>query len=227
MDEFEFAYPCRPWNQFKCDADFLDPIYLEKFNKWHHGCDYNLNLGGDSDLGYPVQSVFPGIVVEASPSGSWGNIILVRTDMAFLPFLSEKLHQSLNTLDVQYAHLMHMIVKVGDVVNAGDTIGSIGKGSFDKYPAHLHLEMRKNVIPYNQGQGNLPQHKDFAVQHYLNPQAVFSTLKFTNTGNIQPRGRRMGYIQHLALEGGEYALSKGLRFSLNWQAVKLFLRTDV
>jgi len=140
IDEATFAYPLRPWQQCKIDARFLDEGYFKHLKRWHKGIDINLKSGGDSDWGYPVQSMFPGQVIFAEHDvGSWGGIVLVRADGETVQHAANMTGIVMDVLDVQYAHLHHVTVRKGDWVRAGDHLGSIGKGTRNQYTAHLAL----------------------------------------------------------------------------------------
>lgn len=46
----------------------------------------------------------------------------------------------------QYAHLHQRQAQVGDVVERGSQIGTIGRGENDAWPAHLHFEIRRTEL---------------------------------------------------------------------------------
>jgi len=83
--EAVYAYPLRPWSYIKTDAYFLERDYYDRFGVWHRGVDLNGKHGGDTDLGHPVQSMFPGVVVKVDNSSGFGQTVLVRS----LPWVAE------------------------------------------------------------------------------------------------------------------------------------------
>jgi len=178
-----YAYPVRPWSHCKIDATFLSDSYRRRFGAWHKGIDINLKTGGDSDLGYPLQSMFPGTVVFAEEDvGSWGGIVLVRAEAEAVQHAADMTGIVMDVLDVQYAHLMHVTVTPGDYVRAGDHLGSIGKGTHDQYLAHLHLEMRRTIRSATEGQGSSNEALSTAKTHYLDPLAIMAALQLTDYG---------------------------------------------
>lgn len=83
--------------------------------------------------GTPVKVVADGIVTSASYNGSYGN--LVKIDHG-------------NGVETWYAHNSKICVKVGQMVNAGDTIAAVGSTGNSTGP-HLHLEIRLNGVAQN------------------------------------------------------------------------------
>jgi hypothetical protein len=103
----------------------------------HLGEDWNGNRGGDTDLGDPVYTVANGLVVFARNFGhGWGNVVIVRH--AYEESGSKKMVDSL------YGHLDRILVREGQQLRRGQQLGTIGTGG-GLYPAHLHLEMRKDI----------------------------------------------------------------------------------
>ncbi len=103
----------------------------------HLGEDWNGNGGGNTDLGAPVYAVAHGIVVFAQNFGhGWGNVVIVRH--AYQEEGRQKLVDSL------YGHLDQILVRHGQQLRRGEQLGTIGTGG-GLYPAHLHLELRKDV----------------------------------------------------------------------------------
>ena len=86
--------------------------------------------------GTPIKVVAAGTVIAASYDGSYGN--LVKVDHG-------------NGVETWYAHTSKMYVKVGEQVEAGDVIATVGSTGNSTGP-HLHLEIRVNgehVNPQN------------------------------------------------------------------------------
>lgn len=89
--------------------------------------DYNLETGGDTDLGEPLVAPFSGLVTSAGQfSGSTGRIV-------------QLLGYSDQVGAIVWAgwHLRDLAVQTGDIVFVGDPIGTIGNAS-GRYYAHLH-----------------------------------------------------------------------------------------
>ncbi|MFT6747152.1 MAG: LysM repeat protein [Glaciecola sp.] len=93
----------------------------------HYGVDVKL-YKGDS-----VRSIFEGVVRIAKYSKSYGYVVVVR---------------HANGLESLYAHLSKLLVKSGDVVDAGTLIGK-GGNTGRSFGSHLHLEMRYLGEPFN------------------------------------------------------------------------------
>jgi murein DD-endopeptidase MepM/ murein hydrolase activator NlpD len=150
----------------RIDAGFLDPQY-PKWRKQmglppdeHPGIDINLSgTSGDADLRYPVVAVAPGKVIHAGRHRVWGNIVLVEH-----PTLAAALGYPY--LATQYAHLNDILVKEGQVVYAGEPVGTIGKGDPARpFYAHLHFEVRVAELPPDYW----PKTKDRIARDYLDP----------------------------------------------------------
>jgi len=98
--------------------------------------DWNLETGGDSDLGELLVAPFSGVVINAfNAGGAWGNIlrILGRTPEG-------------EVVTWMGAHLAAMYVQAGDVVTVGDQIGTIGNAD-GRYAAHLHEQICVGAVP--------------------------------------------------------------------------------
>ena len=89
-----------------------------------------------TSAGTPIKVVTSGTIIHAKYNGSYGN--LVKVDHG-------------NGIETWYAHTNKMYVKVGQKVNAGDVIATVGSTG-NSTGAHLHLEIRingKHVNPQN------------------------------------------------------------------------------
>jgi murein DD-endopeptidase MepM/ murein hydrolase activator NlpD len=67
------------------------------------------------------------------------------------------------TYSTNYAHQSKMIVKVGQKVKQGQTIGYVGTTGFSTGP-HLHYEMVKNGVKINPQLEVLPPGKSLAAE---------------------------------------------------------------
>ncbi|MBV6500939.1 MAG: hypothetical protein CJBNEKGG_03430 [Prosthecobacter sp.] len=108
--------------------------YNAGFGGYHLGEDWNLESGGNTDLGQPVFAIGDGTVVVAASYTGWGNIVTIRHTLA-------------DGLQVEsfYAHLDRMDVAPGQVVSRGQQIGTVGDGGGTQEASHLHLELRENT----------------------------------------------------------------------------------
>ncbi|MEM7689170.1 MAG: M23 family metallopeptidase [Pseudomonadota bacterium] len=88
----------------------------------HPGIDFR------GPIGSPIYAAAPGKVVYAGWRGGYGRLVEIRHD---------------NGLVTRYAHLRRIDAKVGDSVEAGETIGGLGSSGRSTGP-HLHFEVRIN-----------------------------------------------------------------------------------
>ena len=97
---------------------------------YHTGIDFNGNTGD------PIRSVANGVVTSAGYDGAYGNKTVVTLD---------------DGTEIWYCHQNSFGVSVGEVVQAGDVIGTIGTTG-NVTGSHLHLEVRPGggdpVDPY-------------------------------------------------------------------------------
>lgn len=169
MSEPIFSFACTPDKDIYWANYFLDPAYKKDIGSEHSGIDLNviqLNdlpyAGADRDLGYPVSNVLPGTVIHAglmlldgTTRSSYGRVVKVRTNATYQRWIEDKLRQRYGTstpwgdfnfpcMDLIYAHLVQECVTVGDMLNSGEAIGSIGKSGRREasYPAHLHFAIQ-------------------------------------------------------------------------------------
>ena len=79
-------------------------------------------------LGSPVKAMAMGTVEFAGPRGGFGNCIMIK---------------HANGFETLYGHLSKILVRVGDKVQIGQTIGKVGSTGRSTGP-HLHYEIHKN-----------------------------------------------------------------------------------
>jgi len=98
--------------------------------------DWNLEAGGDSDLGEPLVAPWSGVVINAyDAGGAWGKIVRI---MGLTP--------SGELITWMGAHLAEVRVRAGAVVTAGDLIGTIGNAD-GRHAAHLHEQICVGEVP--------------------------------------------------------------------------------
>lgn len=89
---------------------------------FHSGIDLQAKVGT------PVLAAGTGIVAFAGEQGNYGNLVVINHARG---------------KQTRYAHLDSISVKVGQLVNPGDALGTVGStGSPDKKEPHLHFEIR-------------------------------------------------------------------------------------
>lgn len=103
----------------------IHPIY--KVKKMHTGIDI------DAPAGATIVAANSGKVIMAGWNGGYGNCVIVDHG---------------GGLATLYAHQSKILVKVGDRVERGGTIGKVGSTGLSTGP-HLHFEVRKNGSTVN------------------------------------------------------------------------------
>ena len=103
--------------------------YISAFNAstGHRAVDYA------APTGTPVRTVGEGTVSFAGWGGAYGNKISIR-------------HNSVYTTN--YCHLSRILVRSGQQISQGQTIGLVGSTGYSTGP-HLHYEMVKNGVKIN------------------------------------------------------------------------------
>ena len=81
----------------------------------------------------PVRAVMDGVVASARHSGSYGNVLRLCHD---------------GGTETVYAHLQYLYVRPGEVVQAGQLLGTAGQTG-RATGAHLHLELRSGGVVYD------------------------------------------------------------------------------
>ncbi|NIO47792.1 MAG: peptidoglycan DD-metalloendopeptidase family protein, partial [Planctomycetales bacterium] len=57
----------------------------------------------------------------------------------------------------------------GDVVRRGDQIGTMGKDDDDRYPPHLHFEIRLRRLPASKWGWKTPEDRERVLRAYAYP----------------------------------------------------------
>lgn len=158
--------------QFRLPMENLDKPWYEAahyfgpYNSHPTFCeDWNLESGGNSDLGEPLVAPMSGIVINAADyGGTWGKIvrILARVNGELIVWMG--------------AHLDRIDVHVGDLVQIGDPIGTIGTGN-GKYAAHLHEQISVGEVaaPWTFGNDrrfDFRQPDQFYIEHGVDEEVV-------------------------------------------------------
>lgn len=138
-----FDYPVGPPDA----ADYYDAQPFGGENM-HLGSDWNGNGGSNTDLGDPIHSIANGLVTDAyDHGGGWGGVVMVAHRIPDPEGGEARLVESL------YAHLQRIDVAVGDAVDRGAQLGTMGNVG-GLYLAHLHLELRSRPgVPLGGGYG--------------------------------------------------------------------------
>ncbi|MDX9905569.1 MAG: M23 family metallopeptidase [Bacteroidales bacterium] len=152
-------------------ADSLHPFLMPVIGKFWRGCTY-YHSGWDiqASTGTPILAALPGKVRYAKYNGGgYGNLVIVR-------------HTS--GMEVYYAHLSKIRVKVDQYIHAGDTIGLAGATGRAR-GSHLHLELRlcdqaidiAEIYKQNDTVINLYKIKKMVANQLLPPTVVIYTVK--------------------------------------------------
>lgn len=89
---------------------------------WHSGVDFAGKIGSD------IIAVAAGVVVESGERGDYGGMVEINHGGGF---------------KTRYAHNKNNLVKIGDVVEKGQVIASMGSTGRSTGP-HVHFEVYKN-----------------------------------------------------------------------------------
>lgn len=109
--------------QWRCSDGYgwrQDPLD-EKNEEFHRGADLACAEGT------PVLAAMDGVVVSARRSASYGNVLRVCHAGGW---------------ETLYAHLQYLYVRAGEVVHAGQPLGTVGQTG-RVTGAHLHFELRE------------------------------------------------------------------------------------
>ena len=132
----------------------------------HLGEDWNGRGGGNSDLGAPIYSTARGVVIISENVGvGWGNCVIVR-------HAYRETTGQIAMVDSLYAHLHQRVVKVGQIVEKGQLVGTMGSNN-GMYFVHLHFEMRKNLrIGMNRSQFARDNSNYYSPTDFINKHRV-------------------------------------------------------
>lgn len=156
------------------------------FPNGHLGEDWNGNGGGDTDLGAPIYATARGVVIFTENIGvGWGNCVLVR-------HVYREPDGRIAMVDSLYAHLQQRLVKLHQLVEKGQLVGTMG-GNNGMYPVHLHFEIRKDLhVGMNRGKFPRDNSVYYSPTAFINAHrklAVDSRKYEVPVNNFAPYGR--------------------------------------
>jgi murein DD-endopeptidase MepM/ murein hydrolase activator NlpD len=128
---------------------FTSPFGV-RWGKLHAGIDL-----ADPD-GTPFKAVHTGLVTQAGYYGAYGYSITVKNT---------------DGTEVVYAHARRLLVKAGDQVKAGQTIGEVGNTGAS-YGTHLHLEIHVGGQPVDP----VPFLRQRGVDIQLGVESVYASM---------------------------------------------------
>ncbi|MXP05637.1 MULTISPECIES: M23 family metallopeptidase [unclassified Apibacter] len=99
-----------------------NPMKKGKGSEFHPGLD----IAGT--IGDPIHATANGVVTFASVRGGYGNCVMIKHHFGY---------------ETLYGHMSKILVKEGQVVNAGDVIGELGSTGRSTGP-HVHYEIILN-----------------------------------------------------------------------------------
>ncbi|MBA95232.1 MAG: hypothetical protein CMP21_05730 [Rickettsiales bacterium] len=118
-----FIYPVKGWISSKY-GNRIHPIFKRKIK--HKGIDFA------APKGTPIKAVDSGKVIFAGRHGGYGNCVLIYHG----PHPKSK-----KIVSTFYAHQSRLLVKKGDFLRKGDSIGWVGDTGYATGP-HLHFEVK-------------------------------------------------------------------------------------
>jgi murein DD-endopeptidase MepM/ murein hydrolase activator NlpD len=161
-------------------CDSLHPFIMPVDGKFWRGCTY-YHSGWDigCPAGTPVLAGLNGMVRYARYCSGYGNLVIVR-------------HYS--GMEVYYAHLSKIKVKVDEWVDTGDTVGLVGATGRAR-GNHLHMEFR------------LCDRALDIADYYVQNDTVVNLYKIFNTSRIQSNPQTAEY--HTVVRGDTlYAIAR-------------------
>jgi murein DD-endopeptidase MepM/ murein hydrolase activator NlpD len=156
---------------FQITDHYNIPRTVSGVTVYHMGEDWNGSPIGNEDLGVPVKAMANGIVIgvanDSGFHGGIGNYVLIR-------------HQRIDGTYVTsgYGHLNNANVLIGQEVNIGDTIGTIGSTGNSSGP-HLHFMVFIGVttsFPLDPTSAD----QDVLFSGYVDPSIFINTNRLTS-----------------------------------------------
>lgn len=140
-------------------------LTLTPGKSYHTGADLNLNKPHwDADRGMPLHACASGVVTTAAKFKVWGWLVVIRHD---------PLPDGLAVWS-RYAHMRSVSVSVGQRVERGESLGTIGDAD-GFYAAHLHFDIAK-TDDLDKKPTHWPALNKAEVQRvYVNPQTFILT----------------------------------------------------
>jgi len=78
------------------------------------------------------------VVFSRDYKRGWGNVVIIR-------HAYRENNGQINFVDSLYGHLKVRSVREGQEIARGQLVGTIGRGPYRMYAAHLHFEIRKDL----------------------------------------------------------------------------------
>jgi murein DD-endopeptidase MepM/ murein hydrolase activator NlpD len=113
---------------------YVSAPFGERIDPITGGHEFHKGLDLDGQIGDPIHAAADGIVMRAEfDKGGYGNVVDIDHG---------------NGYATRYGHCSKLLVKVGDLVHAGDVIAKVGATGHATGP-HLHFEVWINGAPVN------------------------------------------------------------------------------
>jgi murein DD-endopeptidase MepM/ murein hydrolase activator NlpD len=113
---------------------YVSAPFGERIDPITGGHEFHKGLDLDGQIGDPIHAAADGIVMRAEfDNGGYGNVVDIDHG---------------NGYATRYGHCSKLLVKVGDLVHAGDVIAKVGATGHATGP-HLHFEVWINGAPVN------------------------------------------------------------------------------
>ena len=119
------------------------PVSPERFTGYHTGVDFEI-LSGEENIDVPISAICTGPLLIKRWANGYGGMVVQKCQLEG------------QDITVVYGHLKitSVIIKINDIITAGEQIGILGKGystETDGERKHLHLGIHKGAIPNTSG----------------------------------------------------------------------------